>query len=296
MARARRLAATPVAAKLPAVAAALLALAVTAAPAQALRALHVDALSMRADHTHVRLGDVFHLTIHVHVREPVAALDELVIPDVGTMQQLGDERQAGTTPSGTDVVETLTLEPTQSGTFTFPGAYLDAVDARTGKPSRFSANAVRVVVDKPDTIAGDAVSALTKLLAWTALGALAALVALGIPIALALARARRTAPAPAAPVPAAPPPVRRTARDEVADALRAYRSAPANGSLTRLRAALFAAAGARDGATLRDALAATPDGALRGALIAAEHAAFGPDHTRDAASADLIQSTEGWLR
>lgn len=288
MARARPLAAGPVAA--------LLALAVTAAPAQALRALHVDALSMRADHTHLRVGEMFHLTIHVHVREPVAALDELVIPDVGTMQQLGDERQAGTAPSGTDVVETLTLEPTQSGTFTFPGAYLDAVDARTGKPSRFSANPVRVVVDKPDALAGDGVSAVTELLAWSAVGVLGALVLAGLVITLAVVRSRRRAPAAAAPVDAPPPPARRTARDEVADALRVYRSAPANGSLTRLRAALFAAAGARDGATLRDALSATPNAALRTALIAAEHAAFGPGHARDAVSADLIDSTEGWLR
>jgi len=282
MARARRLAA--------ALAAALPALALTAVPAQALRALHVDALSMRADRTHVRVGQVFHLAIHAHVREPVSALDELVVPDVGTMQQLGDERQATTSSAGTAVVGTLPLEPTQAGTFTFAGAYLDAVDARTGKPSRFSSNPVRVVVDKPDALAGDVWSAVTKLIAWTALGALGALAVLGVLIGLVLRRPRRAAPA--APVVAAP----RTARDEVADALRAYRTAPANGSLTRLRAALFAAAGASEGATLRDALSATPDRALREALVAAERAAFGPAHARDAASSDLIGSTEGWLR
>ena len=153
---------------------------------------------------------------------------------------------------------------------------------------------MRVVVDKPDALAGDVWSAVTKLIAWTALGALGALAVLGVLIGLVLRRPRREAPA--APVVGAPPPAPRTVRDEVADALRAYRTAPANGSLTRLRAALFAAAGASEGATLRDALSATPDRALREALVAAERAAFGPAHARDAASSDLIGSTEGWLR
>ena len=89
---------------------------------------------------------MFHLAIHVRVRENVAALDELVVPDVGTMQLEGDERHVTSSPAGTDVVETLTLEPTAPGTFTFKRAYLDAIDARTRKPSRFSANPVRVVV------------------------------------------------------------------------------------------------------------------------------------------------------
>ena len=47
---------------------------------------------MHADFTHVKVGQVFHLAIHARVRENVAALDELVIPDVGTMQLEGDER------------------------------------------------------------------------------------------------------------------------------------------------------------------------------------------------------------
>ena len=44
----------------------------------------------------------------------------------------------------------------------------------------------------------------------------------------------------------------------------------------RLRESLFAAAGAGAGATLRDAVVATPDRALRVALDAAERTAFGP--------------------
>ena len=62
-----------------------------------------------------------------------------------------------------------------------------------------------------------------------------------------------------------------------------------------MRGALFVAAGTNAGATLRDALAATSDGALRPALIAAERTAFGPAHERDAASVELIAATESWL-
>jgi hypothetical protein len=274
----------------------LLALAAVA-PALALRRLHVDALSMRADRTRVHVGQVFHLAIHAHVREPVTALDELVVPDVGTMQLEGDERSVTSSPAGTDVVETLTLEPTQSGTFTFNGAYLDAVDARTGKPSRFSANAVRVVVERPDSVVSQTFASVTRFALWLVAAAVVAVAAGGAYLAFVLVRYRRkTRAVPVAAPPTVPAPPPRTPRDEVADALRAYRTSPANGSLMRLRGALFAAAGVRPGATLRDALAATPDRALRVALAAAEHAAFGPAHVRDASSDDVIAATEAWLR
>jgi hypothetical protein len=265
-----------------------------AAPAQALRALHVDALSMRADRTQLQVGQVFHLAIHARVRERVAALDELVVPDVGTMKLEGDERHVTSSAAGTDIVETLTLEPTESGSFTFNGAYLDAVDARTGKPSRFSANPVRVVVAKP--VAGVLYPNAVQLLAEALVVVLmAGAVAGAILVALVLMlRRRRVPPVPA---PAGPPAVpQRTPRDAVAAALRAYRAAPANGSLTQLREALFDAAGAVRGATLRDALSSTPDRALHVALTAAERTAFGPAHVRDDASAELVDATESWLR
>ncbi|MEA2718486.1 MAG: hypothetical protein QOJ39_350 [Candidatus Eremiobacteraeota bacterium] len=266
------------------------------APAFALRALHVDALSMRADRAQLRVGQVFHLAIHAHVREQLTALDELVVPDVGTMQLEGDERHVTASASGTDVVETLTLEPTQSGAFTFNGAYLDAVDARTHKPSRFSANAVRVVVERPNGF-GDAWWSAARVIGAIALAGLVLFVAIAALVAVfGVRRRRRAATVPPAQPVVAPPSPPRTPRDDVVDALRAYRTSPANGSLMRLRGALFVAAGANAGSTLRDAVAATSDRALRDALVAAEHTAFGPAHVRDAASDDLIGATEAWLR
>jgi hypothetical protein len=273
-----------------------LAVAVPAA-AQGLRTLQVEALGMHADHTQVTVGEVFHLAIHTRVREHVAALDELVVPNLGTMQLEGDERRVTGSAAGTDVVETLTLEPTASGTYTFNGAYLDAIDARTGKPTRFSANPVRVVVvDAPGLLSPSSPRQ------WRTIGEVVLLGAAFVMIAIVVAlpfRSRRRRPAPAenvVPPAAAPPPApSRTPRDEVADALRAYRSAPATGSLLRLRGALFAAAGAQPGATLRDALAVTGDLSLRAALGAAERTAFGPAYLRDASSVELIDATQRWL-
>ncbi len=265
-----------------------------AAPADALRRLHVDALSMRADRNHVAIGEVFHLAIRARLREDVAALDELVVPDVGTLQLEGDERHVTRSPAGTDVVETLTLEATARGRYTIRGAYVDAIDARTGKPTRFSADAVTIVVDNPGlasaVTAGQIVRALLIAgpLVLVVLGAIVGL------MTLARARRRREAPAVEA-IPVVPVAPARTARDEVAEALRAFRRTPETAALLRLRAALFAAAGAKPGATLRDAVRSGADERLRPALIAAERAAFGPASGRDAAAAALARAAEAWL-
>jgi len=289
MARARRLTAAF---------AAVVMLGFAASPVSAqLRRLHVDALSMRADRMQVQVHQVFHLAIHTHVREHVAALDEVVVPDVGTMQLEGDERRVTQAPNGTDVVETLTLEPVARGTYTFKPAYLDAIDARTGKPSRFSSNPVTVVVEG-SSLGDESYQrllniAMLALLVVFFTGAL--VVALVVWFAVRRQRSVPVAPPLASPpAPVAEPP--RTPRDAVAEALRAYASSPANGSLGALRAALFEAAGTSSGATLRDALRATDDRALRAALTAAERTAFGPAHLRDRSSQELIETTEGWLR
>ncbi|HTW83451.1 MAG TPA: hypothetical protein VMD91_05205 [Candidatus Sulfotelmatobacter sp.] len=277
----------------------LLTASVSPAWAQRYRTLHVDALSMVADRTRVPVGQVFHIAIHVHVRENVSNLDELVIPDLGRMEPLGDERTVSHARGGTDVVETLTLAPVQPGTFAFLPAYLDAIDARTGRPSRFSSRAVRVTVIAARPALGASVvdagvrPLLLRVVQW-AVGMILALIALIAVLRIERAR-RRAVVVAAAPVVVAPPEPVRTPRDEVAAALRRYRTSPANGVLLELRAALFAAAGVPAGATLRDALAAATDPSLRAALNAAEQAAFGPAALRDVASAELIGATERWL-
>jgi hypothetical protein len=274
-------------------AAAMLAL---AAPADALRRLHVDALAMRVDRNHVAIGQVFHLAIRARLRERVAALDELVIPDVGALQLEGDERHVTHSPAGTDIVETLTLEATASGRYTLRGAYVDAIDARTGKPTRFSADPVTIVVDNPGGLNYAGPAAIWRALLGVVLALLAIVVAAAVLLALVKARRARERPVVTVSGPivaAAPAP--RTPRDEVAEALGAFRRTPETPALLRLRAALFAAAGAKAGATLRDALRAGADERLRVALIAAERTAFGPAYVREAAAAELVRATEVWL-
>ncbi len=268
------------------------------ASAQGLRTLHVDALAMHVDHSRLHIGEVFHLAIHVHVREHVSALDELVIPDVGTMQLLGDERQTTHAKGGTDVVETLTLEPTMQGRYTFGPAYLDAIDARTGRPTRFSADRpVTVVVASPAPTVADGARILRR-----SLGVVLAVIALAAILfaVLALGRLRRSregvAVSVASPVPVTPPASPPTPRERVRAALRALQMAPGAGALATLRAELFAVAGAPAGATLRDALSRTGDRMLRTALVAAEHAAFGPAMSRESATVELIDATQAWLK
>ncbi|MBV9440807.1 MAG: hypothetical protein JOZ24_12525 [Candidatus Eremiobacteraeota bacterium] len=266
---------------------------------EGLRRLHVDTLVMRADRAEVAVGDVFHLTIRAHVREAVAALDELVVPDVGTMQLEGDERRVTHGPSGTDVIETLTLEPRVAGAYTFPGAYVDAIDARTGRPSRFTTNPVRVVIDPPPLFRTRGYWDSARFIGAIALFGTGAIAGAALLATLAARIARRerlsTPPAPAVP----PPPAAAepsSPRERVAEALRAYRAAPHDGALVGLRTALFAAAGASEGATLRDALASTGDHALRTSLIAAERAVFGPEESRGAAALETADAAEAWLR
>jgi hypothetical protein len=283
-------------------------LAPSLAGAQSLRLLHVEALGMRADHTHVRVGEIFHLAIHVRVAENVSALDELVIPDVGRLQLLGDERHTTHAAHATDVVETLTLDATETGRYTFAPAYLDAIDPHDLRPKRYSANhGITVVVASPAVVARRDPWAIGRSLASAV-----AVVVIGAVLGLALLgriRPRRErSPVPdvalywknAPPAPPPPPPPA-TPRERVAEALRAYRRSPGRVALEKLRAALFEAAGATPGATLRDALrtlrhAANEDPVLSDALRAAEDAAFGPEDVRGAASRALVEATESWLR
>jgi hypothetical protein len=271
-----------------------------AASAQGYRRLHITALSMRADHRSIQVGQVFHVAIHVHVAEKVTNLDELVIPDVGTLEPMGDERAVSHANGGTDVVETLTLAASQPGVVTLRPAYLDAIDPKSGKALRFSSNPLRIVVAAArapglaDPFAGieHAFVVVFEVIAGT-------VVVLALVVVGRLVRGRRRAAVvvatPVAVTPPPSPPPTRSPREDVDAALRRYRTAPANGALRDLRAALFVAAGAPPGGTLRDALAETSNGALRRALSAAEGAAFGPATMRDAASADLIAATERWL-
>ena len=249
---------------------------------------------MHPDRTRVKIGEAFHLAIHVHVRERVSALDELVVPDVGTLRILGDERAVKPGPAGTDVTETLTLEASAPGVYVLAPAYFDAIDARTKKPSRFSADRpVRVVVDDASLPASGPGALRTILVALLVAGAAIAAFAAG-----ALIRRRKprvpVQPEPA-PFPAAAPPPVTGPRERVRATLQLVQTSPSSAALRALRTALVVAAGAPEGATLRDALAATADPALRAALLVSERAVFGPEMQRAGATAALCDAAEAWL-
>ncbi len=253
---------------------------------------------MRADRRQVAVGEDFHLTIHARVAQRIDALDDLVIPDVGTMHVLGDERHVTHGPAGTDVDEVLTLEPAEPGLVTIAGATLDAIDDRTGKPTRFTADTVRIQIGPPASTG----LPWERIIAGVILGG--AVVAMGALALTRLARPRRSAEiAPSVPavVVAAPVAVALSPRDDVRVALRAYRAQPSRGTVDTLRAALYRASGVAGGATLADALRSVRDERLRTALRAADAAAFGPPATGesraqpDGIETALSTAVESWL-
>ncbi len=112
------------------------------ARAQSLTSLHVRSFTEAIDRTNLRVGEQLHLTITAHVDERVLELDNVTLPNLAGFDTLGDERRCTASSRGSDCTETLTLEPTVAGDRTIAATIMDAVDARNGKPSRFSTNTV----------------------------------------------------------------------------------------------------------------------------------------------------------
>jgi hypothetical protein len=276
----------------------MLALAPVAGVSQTLPRLHITALGMQADHSVVTPGEAFHVTIHVHVLEKRDRLDELVLPALTNVVDLGDERRRVAAADGTDFYETLTVAANVIGTATFTPAYIDAIDPATGRGMRYSSQPLSVRIVPGTSLADADPGALKRLL----LEAVAAVAAVGLALVgglvLFLRGRRRTAASPPAPA----PPVREAQRAQPDERLRAafaaYRSAPDDARLDALRGALFERAGARAGATFADALQTLGprDPALLRVMAVAERARFGPDAERAAARADLLADMEAYVR
>jgi hypothetical protein len=114
--------------------------------AQSLASLHVRSFTMAIDRTNLRVGERLQLTISAHVDERVTELDNVTLPDLSGFDTIGDERRCAASSRGSDCTETLTLEPTVAGDRTIAATVMDAIDARNGKPSRFSTNTVALRV------------------------------------------------------------------------------------------------------------------------------------------------------
>ncbi len=283
-----------------AVAALLLATAASAG-AQGLPSLTVSALGLHADVSRAAVGQLFHVTIHVHVAQPGVALEELVVlPEYTNLTPLGDVRATTSNPGGTDYTETLSVAGMHPGTAQISPVTIDAIDAKTGKPVRFSSNALSVeIVDA--TLGTNPVSWIAALAVnvgrWVlaGIGVLAAIFVL-----FALLRRRRPAPlpAPASVAPPPPPPATPVVVESPKTKLRAgierLRREPSRANVLAVRAELFALAGASETETLGSILARLngDDAALRAALRSAERAAFIEDRYIAGAIDDLIPAAE----
>jgi hypothetical protein len=276
----------------------VLAFAPLAVRAQALPRLHITQLAMRADTNAVAPGESFRVTIHVHVSERRERLDELVLPSLTNVIDLGDERRRVASPAGgTDFYEIMTVAASETGVASFSPAYIDAIDPASGRAMRYSSQPLTVAVVAGDAPAGTVARTLAHLVQRLVGWAVAAVVVFFAAAYLAgrLRRRRREpefiAPAPSAPLERAPAP------DPVRAALAAFRAAGDDASLDAVRSALFERAGAGPGATFADALTALGgrDPALAHVLSVAERARFGPDHEREPAAHDLIALLEDYL-
>lgn len=249
---------------------------------------------MHADRSRAGVASAIHVTIHVHVREHVASLDNLVLPDLSNLQILGDERRSHADVNGTDYVEALTVVGLAPGVAHMTPAHLDAIDARNGRPTRFSSNDLTFRIDP----AGGAPAAAPdwRRLAWRVLLMTAGAVA-GLFVLFALIRMRYGAvreSRPPAPqqveltLPVMPP------RPALEGALARLRTRRTRDQALASRSALRDFAGAIPGETL-DALLARLDGAapaLRAALRLAERAAFVGDARLQLGIDELIAALE----
>jgi hypothetical protein len=276
----------------------LIASAALASPvaAEQLARLHVTNLALGADRTHVKIGERFSIYVRVHVTEKVDRIDNLVLPNLLDFNNLGDEHTRQITPKGTDWTERVILEAPQAGTFTIPPAFFDAVNARNGKPSRFSSNTLTIVVGQPSPL--DDPGALGRRILGIALAIVGILAAVFVLLVLFVLRMRR-APRAAPPQSQAPTIVRvidpsEALRASLGDAQRARTRA----SILALRGELFAREGVPRGATTRDALERIPPGShgVRLAVTHLERAAFGPDDRLDTAIDEALGAVESLLR
>ena len=269
-----------------AVAAALAALAIVAggARAQTLVYLHVRAFGLSVDKTSVSVGEPFHLILHGHVDEGIDALDNVVLPNLAGLEDLGDERRCTRTKSGTDCVETLTIDANAPGDREIGPATLSAIDAASGKPRNFESNIVTVHVTGQPKVPQETPepNPLTDLLWWAARSiAFLLLVAIALwALIWGLRRLPHTA-APPASAPPPPPPPAAVPPDEWETRMRelvaALEREPTRARAVAVRAALRERVGARDEETLADLVArnaANGHGATLAALSAVERAAF----------------------
>lgn len=237
--------------------------------------------TLTCDTPRPRAGVPFNVTLSIRVDENVAELPDVYLPSFFGPQELGDERQIQHGKAGTLYRETLRLVTYANGPVHIGSAYLDAIDARDGKPKRFISNMLDLRAGPSPAIGA------ARTFFEAAAAVLAALLA-----ALFAWRLRRK-PRMDAPAPAQLPQPKPVVNG-VAQAMMQLRERRDRRAVLELRAALWAAAGARDGETLQDVLARlrTVDAGVRRMLMLVEEAAFTEEARLEAAVARVLQMEE----
>ncbi len=278
----------------------VLAAAATLAPAGAetLQRLHVTQLTLAADTRTPAIEVPFHLIVTAHVREQISEFDNLDLPILAELELLGDGHVVTATRSGSTYRETITVVAHHSGSITIAPVTFDAIDARNGRPTRFSSNALTLQVAGPSAAIVASVSVWQRL--QTVLGVLLRLLLwlLGIGIVLfvfaALIR-RRPRPAPIPVVTLAPPtPVIVDPKARLREALDALRSNRTRVGAMRARSVVRRMVGATDAETLADVLRRplATDRDTRDLLRALERAGFTHDADLGVAIAAAIAQLE----
>lgn len=234
---------------------------------------------MKAEPVSLRVGDNFNLTISAHVDEPIAALDHVTLPDLSSFDVAGDSRSCVAIGNrGSDCAETVVLKANVTGDITIPGAIMDAVDARNGKPSRFTSNTVVVHVAPPPPRVPGWILEILWALALATLPIATGATVLYIILMKFGERRPIVRPEPIVPIVVAPP-IDRDA--ELRALVASLASEPTRARARAVRAALRTRLGAREDETIadltrryRDASQATSHPHVLTALAAIERAAF----------------------
>ncbi len=248
--------------------------------AEQLQRLHVRSFTLESSSARPRIGAPFDVTLTIRVDENVSAIDNVYLPAFFGPEEIGDERQTSSGRAGTTYRETLRLVAHAHGPVLIGSAYLDAIDARDGKPKRFVSNDLHL------NVAGPALQLSNDSLrpaAW-ALAAAAAIIAV---LLLARPAPRSTGIRP----PAAPARVHEAASGfDTRSAIAQLRARRDRSSIMRLRSALWRDAGAAPGQTLDDVLGSVQaaDAGLKELLRAVERAAFMPEPRLSAAVDDVL--------
>jgi len=244
------------------------------AQAQQYQRLHVRSFTLSSDTAHPQLEQPFHVTLTIRVAEKVADISNVFLPSFTGAEELGDLRQTSQDRNGTTYRETLTLVAHTRGILTVSQAYLDAIDARDGKPKRFLSNSLELPVGGGPVLTGVWQALRTVLIVVIEL----VLVAAGIFVVVVIFWRRRAAIIVQPPVVPPPVPGRVLAapKDEVEDAWQHLRAHRDRAAVLALRAALWHRIGADMGETLGDALRrpAAAQTQTRRLLLAVERAAF----------------------